>query len=104
MRLIFMQLDLALAAISFMFATAYIFIKTLQSIGPTRAFILTLMLADLFIVMLMLLGLDRPWRILYINGRPVWTITYLQLFLVFKLPLTAYITFNREQLKRVLEG
>ena len=98
------RVDLALAAISFMFATAYIFIKALQTIGPTRAFLLTLMIADLFIVMLMLLGLDRPWRILYISGRPVWTITYLQLFLVFKLPLTAYLTFNREQLRKVLEG
>ena len=96
------RVDLALAAISFMFATAYIFIKALQAVGPTKAFLLTLMLADLFIIMLMLLGLDRPWRVLYLNGRPYWTITYLQLFLAFKLPLTIYLTWNREQLQRIL--
>ena len=102
--MVFMRIDLALAALGFIFSISYIFIKALQAVGPTKAFLLTLMLADLFIVMLMLLGLDRPWRVLYINGRPVWTITYLQLFLLVKLPLTAYLTMNREQLRKVLEG
>ena len=102
--MVYSRVDLALTALGFIFSISYIFIKALQTVGPTKAFLLTLMLADLFIVVLMLLGLDRPWRILYISGRPVWTITYLQLFLVFKLPLTAYLTFNREQLRKVLEG
>ncbi len=98
------QLVLAVAALGFMLSISYIFIKSLQTVGPSRAFILTLMLADLFLIMLMLLGLDRPWKTLYLRGKPAWTITYLQLFLVVKIPITAWATWNRERLREVLGG
>ncbi len=98
------DLMLGIAALGFMAAISYIFIKSLQAVGPTRAFLLTLMLADLYIIMLMLLGLDRPWKALYLRGRPVWNITYLQLFLMVKIPLTAWATWNRDRLRAVLGG
>ena len=90
---------LVLAA--FFVSLAYVFGKTVQR-GLVEAMIAVMVLADIYALFLMLLGIDRPW-IMVCTRLGCITITYLQAFLLAKLPLTIYTMLKKKQLKQTLE-
>ncbi|WFO75642.1 hypothetical protein J4526_01810 [Desulfurococcaceae archaeon MEX13E-LK6-19] len=96
-----MELVAAAALAAFMLSITYAFVKIAERQGIAKAFIAALILADLFVILLMLLGIDRPLIIIKTRLGST-TITYLQVFLLLKVPFTIWSIVNREQLRRIL--
>jgi len=90
---------LVLAA--FIVSIAYIFTRIALQHGMTKAFIAVMILVDIYAVILMILGIDRPIFIVTTRLGNA-TVTALELFLLVKIPLTVYIIIKSEQLQQVL--
>ena len=97
-----MELYTALSIAAFFISVAYVFVRISEYHGITRGFIAAMLCADLYAIMLMLLGIDRPMLIITIRGNPVITITYMQVFLIMKIPFTIWTVMNRERITKIL--
>ena len=96
-----MNLVFVLVVLGFMLSTAYIFVKISERYGLAKGFIALMLAADIYVVLLMLLGIDRPILVIKTRIGSI-TITILTLFLLIKIPMTIYSILKIEQLRKIL--
>ncbi|BEP17066.1 hypothetical protein PYJP_04180 [Pyrofollis japonicus] len=84
-----------------MVSVAYVFAKIFERAGFTKALLAISVLIDFYLIILWILGVDRP---LYLVCTRIgcFTVTALMLFLPIKLLFTIYLVLRQEMLKRVL--
>ena len=82
---------------------AYVFVKTLASQGFVKALLATSVMVDFVLVILWLLGVDRPVFVVYFErtGTSI-TVTALTLALPFKLLFTLYLFYKQRELTSLL--
>lgn len=90
-------MDLMTAAVltAFMLATALVFVKTVPH-GFMKAVAASMIIADLFLAVFLVLGIDRPLFIINTRLGSV-TVTALMMFMLIKIPLTLYILRSKKQ-------
>lgn len=71
----------------------YMYVRIFERAGLLPALFGTSLMVDLFTLMLILLGIDRPWLLLCTKLGCI-TITYATAFLSVKLPLTLYTGYK----------
>ena len=95
-----MDLAVVAAIVAFVLAAAYVFTKITMQLGLAKGFIAVMILADIYAVMFMLLGIDRPLFIVSTRLGSI-TVTALELFLLVKIPLTVYSIIKMKALQQV---
>jgi len=91
-----------LVAAAVAIAAAYVFVKTLQY-GFTKALLAVSVLIDFYLIILWLLGIDRPlYTIYFARLNTSITITALTLFIPLKLVFTIYLFTRQRSLAQAL--
>ena len=82
---------------------AYVFVKTLASQGFVKALLATSVMVDFVLVILWLLGIDRPvFAIYFSRTNTSITVTALTLALPFKLLFTLYLFIKQREISKFL--
>ena len=97
-------MDPALAALAYMAIVAWVFMQTLKTTrSMSRAFIATLLVADLAALAMLFLGIDRPVaRVCTRIGCT--TVTAMEIFLALKVPVTLYSIAKQGKLRQLLDA
>ena len=95
------QLYYAIVLAAFIVSLSLIFVKTAEKYGLAKAVIALMITADVFTVMLLVLGIDRPLFIITTRVGSL-TVTALMMFLIVKIPFTIWTIAKSSKLQRVL--
>ena len=84
-------------------SVAYVFAKTVQAAGFTKAILATSVVIDFYLIIMWLLGIDRPlFTLSFARIGVSLTITALTLFIPLKLLFTIYLFIKSRQLQAAL--
>ena len=91
----------AIAVLAFIVGISWIFTKTLEKYGIGKAFIVSMLFTDIFLVVFLVLGVDRPLFTVYTRIGST-TFTAVEVLLFVKLPITAYLIAKSNKVVEVL--
>ena len=91
----------AIAVLAFIVGISWIFIKAMEKYGIGKAFIVAMLFTDIFLVVFLVLGVDRPLFTVYTRIGST-TFTAVEILLFFKLPITAYLIAKSNKVVEVL--
>jgi len=91
----------AVAILAFVIGIAWIFTKTMEKYGIGKAFIVSMLFTDIFLVVFLVLGVDRPLFMIQTRIGST-TVTAVEILLLFKMPITAYLIAKSSKIVEVL--